>query len=208
VNTCFISYRHLGDPDAAAIVTAFKKALVTQISLWIPNASVYFDTERLQGGDFFSRELARQLCRSSCMILLFNPFYFDVDHPYCAREYKAMLHLERDRLAKLPRELQSSGLIIPVIIRGEESLPNELKTQRQYFSLDQYLLQPADFQQRECLAEIRKIANVVYHRYRLMSRFGADATDCSAFDFPSEDDIREWLHQIVDDQPNPRMPGW
>ena len=47
---CFISYRHLGDPEAHRFVTAFRDRLQTELCLLVPRASVYFDEERIRPG--------------------------------------------------------------------------------------------------------------------------------------------------------------
>jgi hypothetical protein len=57
------------------------------------------------------------------MVLLFSPYYFDMQSMYCAREYKAMLELEAKRLKLLPQGFgKRKGLIIPVVMRGEQYL--------------------------------------------------------------------------------------
>jgi RHS repeat-associated protein len=49
----------------------------------------------------------------------------------CAREYKAMVELEQRRLRSIGQGLdRTHGLIIPVIFRGEKTLPAEIKDQR------------------------------------------------------------------------------
>ena len=135
-NTCFISYRHGGHEHSRKLVESFYQALSGELDLYIRGSRVYLDRERLRGGDFFSQELATQLCRSVCMVLLFDPSYFDLASPYCAREYKAMLDLEEQRRMCCPAGM---GLIIPVIIRGEKLLPDEIKNSRQFYSFEKLL---------------------------------------------------------------------
>ena len=206
-NVCFISYRHGGQEHSRKLIESFYQTLAGQLDLYIPGSRVYLDARRLRGGDFFDQELASQLCRSVCMILLFNPFYFDLSNPYCAREYRAMVGLEQQRLGLLPQgAAQRKSLIIPVVIRGEESLPEELKRHRQYYSFAKTLLGPADFRQRRCMEHIFKIAGDIFDRYQMFRSAGIDpCSQCDTFQFPTELEIRDWLTEVV--APPQSMPG-
>ena len=94
VYSCFISYRH----DYVQIAEDFQDALENELSLLI-NLPVYRDEERLQGGDFYNSRLAKALCRSACMVMIYTPRYFDARSTYCAREFRAMELLEEDRIS-------------------------------------------------------------------------------------------------------------
>ena len=54
---------------------------------------IYRDVRRLQGGDFYNRELARSLYESVCMIMIYTPTYFSAEQLYCTREFAAMATL-------------------------------------------------------------------------------------------------------------------
>ena len=97
---------------------------------------VYKDDLRLQGGDFYNQELARSLCESVCMLMVFTPTYFNVKNTYCTREYMAMKDLESKRIQLLDHH----GLIIPIVLRGFNELPDEIKRQRQVIRFEQYAL--------------------------------------------------------------------
>ncbi len=198
---CFISYRHGLSPGYQKIYESFRRQLAVQVELYLPGMQVYFDTDRLRGGDFFNRALALALCRSVCMISLFNPYYFDPRHPYTAREYQAMVSLERQRLPLLPNG-SWKGLIIPVVLRG--TLPEVISNERQYYELD--LLAPDDWKKRKFLKELRKIAKDIYVRHEAFRIAGVDpCRPCDGFEFPSEADILEWLTGIT--APPLRMPN-
>lgn len=203
---CFVSHRSGGDA-MCKIVEKFRQGLEDQLDLLTRLRTVYVDADRLKGGDYFNKSLAKALCQSCCMILLFDPDYFDLNHDYCAREYHAMLDLEKQRYPHLGRNAQDKSLIIPVVIRGENSLPGEIKSNRQYFNFEKTLLEPADFKKRACIKELQKIADVVYHRMRLLK--SCDCWECADFDFPdsSNQKFKNWLKNLTDEIPSPPMPG-
>jgi hypothetical protein len=204
LNACFISYSHSPEPGVQAIYEAFRDALATQVGLYLTKVPVYLDIKRLKGGVLYDQELPCQLCRSGCMVLLFSPSYFDIENTYCAREYKAMVQLEKMRLALTDAQVKNEGLIIPVVLRGEEALPDEVK-KRQYYNLDRMLLQPADFGSKACAEIIKEIAAVIFSRFRAFKRAPAPVP-CDSFTLPTDDEIRLWLQEVVDDAPPLKLP--
>jgi hypothetical protein len=193
---CFISYRHGQLPGIQQLYTAFEEELAQQIGLYLPNLGVYLDRSRLRGGDFFNQELANALCSSVCMVMLFNPSYFDPIHTYCAREYRAMLALEQARFALLPNNLPQKGLIIPIVVRGR--LPEEVAGERHYYSMDDDLLAARDFRKQRIRQKLRRIADDIYHRYEMFRAAGVDPGGlCDSFDFPTEDDVQDWLNGVI-----------
>jgi hypothetical protein len=196
VNVCFVSYRHTGDPDAHAFVTAFVSELKTQVSLLIPNSKIYFDENALKVGDQYNEELAFQLCQSACMVMFFMPLHFDVQHPYCALEYQAMLRLEAQRLGAAVVDLRNKGLIFPVIFRGLECLPPEIINSRLCENFD-YIVRKTDFKKLDCQKRIKTMAYQIYLRYMALGKQGIFAkTNCSQFRFPDKLDIQDWLTQV------------
>ena len=55
----------------------------------------YVDKQRLSGGFSFNEALARAICESVCLIVVFSPTY--LDSPYCADELLAMEEIEEQR---------------------------------------------------------------------------------------------------------------
>jgi hypothetical protein len=196
VNACFVSYRHTGDPDAHAFVTAFVRQLKKQLMWLLPNSNICFDEKALKVGDQYNEELAFQLCQSACMVMFFSPLHFDLQHPYCALEYQAMLRLEEQRLGAPVADLRNKGLIFPVAFRGVGCLPSEITAFRQYEDFE-HIVCESDFEQRDCQARIKELANQIYLRFVALSKAGVfNKMNCSQFRFPEKGEISGWLMQV------------
>jgi hypothetical protein len=196
VNACFVSYRHTDDPDAHAFVKAFVRQLKKQLKWLLPNAPIFFDEEGVKVGDRYNDELAFQLCRSACMVMFFSPLHFDVLHPYCALEYRAMLSLEQQRLGAALTDLRNKGLILPVVFRGLDCLPPEISGARDYENFDHIVVE-SDFEDRDCQKRLMEIARQIYVRYVAQSNAGVFATtNCDQFRFPKKVEIEAWLMQV------------
>jgi hypothetical protein len=91
---------------------------------------VFIDRERLKPGYRFTETLAQAMCESACWIMVYVPRYRD--HPYCRREFLAMLELETRRHALLGAALKPDhGMIIPIILRGDvRDLPSVVRDHR------------------------------------------------------------------------------
>src|SRR5215472_15214398 len=141
-NACYISYRHGQFELMQEFIADFRIALCFELEPILHSRSVYLDRERLSGGEFYDHSLAQNLYESATMVLIYTPTYFDAANPYCAREYSAMLVLERGRLDRLLAcgSAVNHGLIIPVVLRGCRYLPNEIKERRQYYNFEDFQL--------------------------------------------------------------------
>lgn len=198
---CFISYRHGGQPATQRFYEAFRRELAAQVDLWLPGMDVYLDSERVRGGDFFNRELASALCSSVCMVMLFNPRYFDTSNPYAAREYRAMVALEQQRLSLLPAAGIGRGLIIPIVIRG--TLPDAISGQRHAYSMDYVAAE--DLRTSRARQALKRVAEDIYNRHEAFrSAVGDPFAVCEDFEFPSESDIWEWLAGLT--APSSKIP--
>jgi hypothetical protein len=158
---------------------------------------VYIDKDRLNPGDFFNKQLALALCRSVCMVMVYTPGYFSYSKTYCAREYKAMCMLEKQRFAAAKIDNPAAGLIIPVIFRGSDTVPNEVKTRYMEDLSEFFLVSPEISHDARYAPKIKDIADYIYKRYREFQKVPAVYDNCADFDFPDEDDIRDWLHTVV-----------
>src|ERR1700743_854624 len=127
---CFISYPHGQDNVLVPFVEDFVSGLELEIKA-ITRKKVWTDYNFLKGGNRLDEEVGPGICKSVCMILLYTPLYFDCDHTYCAREFKAMQDLETKRMAVLADK--GKGLIIPIVLRGEKRFPKALSEKRLYY---------------------------------------------------------------------------
>ena len=96
---CFVSYCH-GQGD---LVKQFIEQLVKALKSYLDpyfDSCLFIDEERLKPAYRFNKALAKAICHSVCMIVVYMPKY--ERHPYCLQEYTAMEILEEKRLT-LPR---------------------------------------------------------------------------------------------------------
>ena len=145
--------------------SAQERALSGELEL-LRNEGLFVDKERLKGGDFYNDALARALYESATLIVVYQPNYFDAQHAYCAREYRGMCSLERQRLA-LSRhaEDRDHGLIIPLILRGERDIPNDLAARRHYADFSRFMLLDEELSKHPDYApKIREIAEYINAR--------------------------------------------
>lgn len=195
---CFVSYRHLEhNPLAERFIDDLSTALQSELGVWMEE-QLFVDSARMRGGTFFNPALADALCRSVCMLVVYTPTYFSLNHVYCAREYRAMEKLEAMRLARLQAQRQCEGLIIPVILRGAEYLPPAIRDRRQYYSFERFSLRSrkiardAQFEQY-----VREIAKSIHTRKIVLAPLADEFTcDCHNFAFPTEEEVRPWVADI------------
>jgi len=199
-HACFISYRH---HEQSALAEKFIEelcaALRSELSVLIEE-DIYIDRNRMRGGTFFNTALAVALCKSVCMIVVFTPTYFSKKHPYCAREFRAMETLEKKRLDRMREGLKAeTGLIIPIVLRGEASLPAHIKNARHYYSFERFSLTSRNLSKNPRFEGIvREIAEEVYARKRMLDAVADDVCgDCNDFEFPTEAEIGPWLEAVA-----------
>jgi hypothetical protein len=181
---CFISYRlHI--------------ALADEIAAWFgPDPErVFLDKRSLDGGDFLDPALANALYRSVCMVIVYSPCYFDRQHTYCAREYKAMLGLEKSRLECLPEDERRHGLIIPVAYRGYDCLPPELKS-RLCLNLEPDSISIGEHP--DYRRKVKTMADYIVQRCKAFCTLDDDiCCDSESFKLPGDEEIRPWLETVT-----------
>lgn len=202
--SCFISYRNYKTGVNSRLINDLRTAVSEELSFHIA-APVYFDEERLDPGDLYNDELATALCQSLCMILAYTPRYFDLTQTYCAREYKAMEALETKRLNSVKDpDLKRKGLIIPIVIRGEDNLPAEIKNKRQYWNFGKiHLGDPQITSHPQYGSKICEIAERIGGLYKAFETLPDLNGNCHDYKLPLEEDIKPWLEQII---ANPKFP--
>jgi len=197
--SCFISYRHCKNQLGKRIVNELHDALSGELEL-VTDKEVFLDKERLEPGYLYNEVLAEALCRSVCLIVIFTETYFNMNHTYCAREYKAMENLEEERLRLLSDpDSKKYGLIIPIVFRSENCLPQEIKNRRQYEKFDSFLLSDDEMGKHPLFApKIREIAEYIADRCRSFESLSEDpCINCSGFILPTDDDIQEFLKNVT-----------
>jgi len=195
-HACFVSYRHheqsaLAERFLADLCAALRNELTVLVE-----EDIFVDRERLRGGIFFDPALARALCRSICMVVIYTPTYFSRLKPYCAREYRAMEMLEEKRLSRVQKALaRECGLIIPIVLRGVKSLPIRISGLRQFYDFEKFSLTSRELaKNRQFEISIREIAAEIESRKQMLSTVAADVTcDCDMFSIPTEAEAHAWL---------------
>lgn len=196
-NACFISYRHGQFELMRQFTTEFCAAFRCELEPMLGTAGIYLDNDRLKGGDFYGEALARNLYESATMVMVYTPTYFNYEHTYCTREYKAMQMLEGGRLSKLGVSADKShGLIIPVVLRGAKHLPDEIKRFRQYYDFERFQLGGPRLSRHPRFAPtIREIAAYVCDRYNELRALPESVFDgFERFSLPDDNDIASFLN--------------
>jgi|SRR5579871_5704795 len=197
---CFISYRRPESDIETKIIAELHAMLRGYLGLLYGPRSVFLDDTRLSGGDFLEIALARALHQSVCMVMVYKAWYFDCAHPYCAREYRAMLELEKQRLALLPEAERQHGLIIPIALTCGNTLyiPSEIK-QRLFATIDVFGLR--NYRLESCVsskAAIQKVAQHIIDRCTQLGNLIPDSLqDDPTFTLPAEQDLTGWLCEMA-----------
>ena len=189
---CFISYCHGQSELMKTFIEQLKDALKNYLDPYL-DEGVYIDEERLQHGSHYNEELAKAICESICMIVVYSPKY--ERHLYCLREYQAMEHIEKERMQLLGgRAIPERGMIIPIIFRGElEDLPPKIKN-IQYADFSKFTLATLDLSRDpEYIKQIENIAKYIHEYFKLFRKHGTDVcSGCNSFRLPSEEKIEPW----------------
>ena len=202
--SCFISYRHGQKELMERFINDLCDALSNEV-VPLTDLEIYVDKKRLTGGVFFNSALSQALCESVCLIMVYTPTYLSEEHTYCAREYKAMEKLEKERINMLSdSEQKQYGLIIPIVLRGEKTLPVEIKANRQYYDFTKFKLRDTELKKNPNYdSKIQEIADYIHERFLVFNSLSSDpCDDCSDFEFPTDSDIAPWLKNVI----APRKP--
>jgi hypothetical protein len=199
-NACFISYRHYkGNELVEAMVEGLYKALKNELQIINSKINVYRDDRGgLEGGDKLEEKLPTDLCESACLVVAYLPEYFDKEHTWCAREFRAMMELEEKRQKLLDEVEKKHGLIIVAVFRGGDNIPESLKKGRLFYVFEDYLLSdPEIYKNPKYTPEIRKMAEYIGKRFNKLNEIIPDPCDeCTDFKFPEEDAIKQWIDEL------------
>jgi TIR domain len=175
----FISWAHARRPLGNAFVESLHRALSQEIELYA-EAPVYLDRERVTTGNRVDPALASAICRSATWVIVFTPRYLKQE--FCRREMAAMEMLEQRRREALGRHLRrEDGLIIPVIFRGHDLIPNQLAARD---PLDLSRFSTAYPKIAEDLAYAEEIKRIAAYIARMTELEADGAHDCGTFELP------------------------
>ena len=197
--SCFISYTTNGSPLVRRFVNSLCEFLNEELPASAGKAA-YLDQERLTAGFIYPEALAEALCRSACMICVYTVPYFGPDHLYCTREFLGMEKLERKRLNDLSQGSgKYKGLIIPLVLRGSNTLPEIITGVRQYESIEDYATYDRDIISNPHFAnQLRPVCDYIAERFLELNRIKIDpCCDCSEFKLPSNEEAHDWLNKNI-----------
>jgi hypothetical protein len=185
---CFFSYAH----GQHSLMNRFREDFADALRCYLEphfdnEQELFIDREQLGGGDDLERRLARALCESVCMIVIYTPKY--EAHLNTRREFAAMQLIEEERAGwyRLP-----SRLIIPVIMtRHPFDLPEQIKRPGLYLDFTRYTLATGELKSNpDFLPQIVTLAERIATQYHLQKMFTPAHHDCNQFVLP--DVIGTW----------------
>jgi len=182
---CFISYVH-SKSDKPSMMKEFvdelKLALLDELET-IFEEDLFIDQDVLTGGTHFNEALALALCQSFFMVVVYVPKY--ENHPFCLKEFRAMELLERKRLQIAGRTGQY-GMIVPIVLRGVEDLPDDIKSRIHYLDFSKYTTASSDIRKNpQYVEQIKQLAKEMGHLYRAFKHLDP-CKDCDQFKLPDD----------------------
>jgi len=174
LHSCFISYKHPPAADSLPVAGHFRlefvEAFEERVNFYRQIAlPTYRDSRlRMAGGVHYPVELARNLCRSVCMIAILSPEY--MESAWCRGEWQAMEDLEHKRNID-----KADGCIIPILFRGPTDKAQKFVGDRQLldFKIDMPGIQLRTINSRQRLEAIGE-------RVARLAKY-ASSVDCSDF---------------------------
>jgi hypothetical protein len=193
---CFISYPHGQDDVLRPIVKNFLEGLEVEIKALTRTKPAWTD-HIMKGGNKVPETIGLNLCKSACMILLYTPLYFDAENVWCAREFQAMQKLENKRLCLLADK--SNGLIIPIILRGENKFPKSISNINYIKFTDIEFNNPRHKIRVKYASKIKEIAEYIVDRCKELDAASNNIShDCSQFALPSPEEAKRFVENLPD----------
>ena len=181
---CFFSYAH---GRHGGLMNTFKMALSDAIRCYLEpyfdtEDELFIDTEQLGGGDDIDQRIARAMCESVSMILIYTPKY--EAHAYTRREYAAMQALERERSQWYT---MPSHLTIPVIMtKSPGKLPPQITQSSLYVDFSHFTMATSDLKSNpDFLPDIQKIVERIVTLYQYQKKYTPVGHDCNQFVLPA-----------------------
>ncbi|MBI3302336.1 MAG: hypothetical protein HYZ72_09725 [Deltaproteobacteria bacterium] len=90
---------------------------------------------------------------------------------------------------------KENGLIIPIILRGENNLPAEIKNHRHYYDFTKFKLRDISLKKHKLYdSKIEEIADYIHKRFEALNKVSKDpCIGYENFTLPPEAEIRQWL---------------
>jgi hypothetical protein len=191
---CFISYPHPKQgKEFKKIIDKLEESLADQLGYFL-DEPIYCDKDRLKPGYNYNEALAKAICESACMIVVFTSLY--LSRSYCLREFLAMEQIELERRKILGEKFdRTRRMIIPIVIKGdpEQDLPDKI-SQIHYWDLTKILNRGFNPKSQECRTLIRDIANEIHLQSEILKDLKKDhpsTQDCNSFKIPPECDAKD-----------------
>lgn len=188
--SCFISYSHGQYNLMQNFINDLKESLSSSLEPYF-REPVYIDQDRLQPGFRYNLALARAICASVAMIIVYTPRYAEQD--YCLREFIAMKRIEGRRRRVVGAT--EYGPIIPIIFRGRQSdLPDDLARHIHYTDFSRYTT--ADTSILTNPEYVTKIEDIARYIWELQNFYRPHVDrlciNCERFPMPRADHRYAW----------------
>jgi hypothetical protein len=193
-HSCFISYRHGRGVYATRALDDFLEALESRLEQYL-DGKIYIDKAGLRAGVIYPSALAKALCESACLVVIYWPTYFSEQHTYCTREFMAMEALETQRTSIKGMKEKNLGLIIPIVFTGASMLPGKISESRYYQDFTGYRLGgPKLYEHPQFEDKIIAIAEYITECYDILDSSPEDICgNCGAFELPTPEEALVWL---------------
>src|SRR5262249_49373094 len=113
----FVSYPRVEDAAAMRCARSVAKAIREGFADYTPASDcrrAFVDVECIREGEDWERCVRTALCRSVVMVAVCAPIYYRPEHPWCGREYQAMLSLS---------EIRQVPTVLPILVRRFPNYP-------------------------------------------------------------------------------------
>lgn len=193
---CFISFRHFGDSISEAFIRQFEECLTAEL-LPLVGEKPFIDFTRMGPGYSISASVAKALCESACMVVIWSPQYFSEEHFWCAMEFKAMMRIEKERLDMLPKDQRNKKLIIPVIYRGSKQYPRQVDDTL-YLNFEKFALYSTEMIKNPFFADsIQKLAQYINERVAAFKNNDIRPWgNCDQFNLPSLEETVKYIKEV------------
>ena len=168
-HACFISYAHGGGQLIESFIKKFSEVLSAELETYFEE-DIWIDRNKLEAGNDLESALATAICQSVCIVVVFFPRY--TRREWCMRELAHALRIEKERFSKLKGHFDTTkGLIIPVVLRGDEDDMPELIKKRIWVDFKAFSLADPDITHNpEHVKAVEKMAKYIHDVYKDLDR--------------------------------------